>query len=320
MQTTIRDASQSFTGTRTEIIILIAAIIAIVIGAAVFFVVQMRSSRKEAEAEDRNKFNAAVERHGLDQDDIAFIKRLLPYLQRQNTVHLLVTNQTVFARCVQKLALKEDLPQKRVGRLRLKLGFGPREEGKPISSTTEIPDNQELTVDSDKFNAFEGVVTGRTPDFLIIRRKEGNFLPGIGSEIVLNFQRKEGHYMLNTTVETIEEHAVGIPHSENVKMTQYRKFFRKNLNTEIGIRIGGSNVNYTKTLLIELSGGGASVQNPKKMFRKGEDVELYIRDQPPLKLLGEVIRLSSDGDVLHLSFPVLKPALRDRLIGYLMRH
>jgi len=111
-----------------------------------------------------------------------------------------------------------------------------------------------------------------------------------------------------------------IAHSENLLRAQNRQFYRRKLSVPVGIKKAGSDEKPETVRSIDLGGGGASLVNPQRRFRKGQSVELFIETRAGrrLKVTGSVIRTSSDGEVLHIEFDRIPESHRDRIIGYIL--
>ena len=69
-----------------------------------------------------------------------------------------------------------------------------------------------------------------------------------------------------------------------------------------------------KTVLIELSGGGASLQNPSRALTLDQQVELSFAPQgEKFRVSGRIVRLSKGGQVIHVEFQALEEAERERI-------
>jgi hypothetical protein len=100
------------------------------------------------------------------------------------------------------------------------------------------------------------------------------------------------------------------------------------------IRLAGSEESLTPARIVDLSGGGATLINPERRFRKGEDVQIIFETSGSTASSGsiassdsigteylivtEIVRLSKDGDIMHLSFGPLNESTRDRIISFVL--
>ncbi len=86
------------------------------------------------------------------------------------------------------------------------------------------------------------------------------------------------------------------------------------------VRVAGSEEKHNSYKFLDLGGGGASITNPDLRFRPGDDIEIMFRPgtEAPIELVGEVIRLSDAGKVMHVSFGPVREAMRDRIIGFIL--
>ena len=94
------------------------------------------------------------------------------------------------------------------------------------------------------------------------------------------------------------------------------------------IRLAGSEESLTPARIVDLSGGGATLINPERRFRKGEDVQIIFETSGSIassdsigteySIVTEIVRLSKDGDIMHLSFGPLNESTRDRIISFVL--
>jgi hypothetical protein len=113
------------------------------------------------------------------------------------------------------------------------------------------------------------------------------------------------------------------------------------------IRLAGSEESLTPARIVDLSGEGATLINPERRFRKGEDVQIIFETSGSTASSGsiassdsigakpgsiassdsigteylivtEIVRLSKDGDIMHLSFGPLNESTRDRIISFVL--
>jgi hypothetical protein len=67
-------------------------------------------------------------------------------------------------------------------------------------------------------------------------------------------------------------------------------------------------------LLMELSGGGASLENPQRSFRVDQQVGLFFAPHgEKFHILGQVVRVSKGGRMIHVEFQALEEAERKRI-------
>lgn len=324
LQTPFLDAVSS--GFRNNPVnIAIGLIVIVLILLIVILLVSLRNKDHERKAEEQaeREYLSIIEEKELDAADEELIERLFHYSNntRARKVDLL-KSRNLFLNCERDLLAKEkNVNQRRLAALRVKLNFGTKESGKQLFSTTEIPPKTEVLIKPENLNSFQGVTGESTPDELELFRTDGDFLPGTETRVKISFQRDDGVYTVNTQVLSMDlkKHRLGVEHTEHIDLVQNRKYFRQSVNLTVGVRTGGSSENYKKAQLHDISGGGCSVENPGLRYRMGNHVEVYLKGNPPLRVLGEVVRFSEEKKIMHLSFDVLKPTVRDRLIGYVLR-
>ena len=272
----------------------------------------------------QDQYDKFVSKFQLNPSEIDLIEKLTRYLHNGDIEkHHLFINQTAFNSCAAKLLNdNEAVPQSSISALRLKLGFTLKDQESIIHSTAELPEHLQLYILQGKVRRFKGILLKITAQSLIVEIGEGKIPPASGSIITVLFQRKNGVFSFKSFVQKINGRTISIAHSEKMKMTQKRKFYRKNISNPLLIRVAGSSEKAVKSNFIDLGGGGASVVNPKKRFRTGDHIELifYISGEDRISVIGEVIRTSNDNQVIHISFDTIRESLRDRIIGFILSY
>lgn len=305
--------------------IALALIIIVLLILIVILLVSLRTKDKERKGEEEaeREYFSIVEEKRLDAKDEELVERLFRYNTNPKARKVdLLKSRNLFLACERDLLEKEErIDHRRLSALRVKLDFGTKEDGKQLFSTTEIPPETEVLVKPKQLNSFEGITGNSTTEELEIFRADGDFLPGTDTPVKISFQRDDGVYTISSTILSMDlkQRRIGVEHTEAIEHIQNRKYFRQNVSLTVGVRTGGSSESYKKAQLKDISGGGCSVENPGLRYKMGNHVEVYLRGNPPLRVLGEVVRFSEDGKKMHLNFDVLRPSVRDRLIGFVMR-
>ena len=72
---------------------------------------------------------------------------------------------------------------------------------------------------------------------------------------------------------------------------------------------------------MDLGGGGASLINPEMNFRPKDGIDLLFStsNESHIALTAEVIRVSADGQTLHVAFGHMPESNRDRIFNYLFK-
>ncbi len=270
----------------------------------------------------RLKLKKYTEKYKLNPSEIEIINKLSKYLKNPEIDKpMLLTNQTTFNYATSKLLETQEVPEATLAALRIKLGFAKKDRESPIHSTGELLPGITFYIIQGGIRKFYGKLRRVTPQSLIVQIEKDAIPPGTGSTLKVLFQRKNGILSFNSYVQKVENHIIHIAHSEAIKASQKRKYYRRKLSAPLLIRVAGSTEHPIKTNFIDLGGGGASVINPEKRFKLKDDVELtfYISKEDRITVVGEVIRVSKNGEVIHLSFGPLRESVRDKIIGYVLK-
>jgi len=315
--------SKQFRETTGDILIWGLIILGLIFLITVPFVLRNIINKKREKEERTAQIDKIKTRRKIDPELEDVIKQLADQNARKDAVLQVLTDSVFFKGCERKLFNKlgpKEFPMEKVNRLRFALGFVPEIEGRQLYNTAEIDPKREMKVNPEGFSSFPAVISANTPYGFSVKRMDGDFLPGAGTPVSIEIRRDEGIYRFATVIKSIEPGTILLEHREIKGFAQQRKYFRKDLNREVKVRLGGTSGPYTKTRLIDLSGGGCSIENPDGEFKRGDDVEVYIETEEPIKVIGEVIRTSENRRILHLSFPIIRDAVRDRIIGFLLQN
>ena len=98
-----------------------------------------------------------------------------------------------------------------------------------------------------------------------------------------------------------------------------REHLRKKVRLPVSVRQAEGTGQPVKSVLVDLSGGGASLRNPEARFKASDRLELtFAPDARALTVPARVLRTSRSGAVLHVRFDGLPPPSRQRIV-FLLR-
>jgi hypothetical protein len=315
--------SSGFGATRLEVIIVAAAIAAFVILLVVFALVQRGRARRQSKTLGKRRYRELSEKLQLTPSEEDLIRQLARYLKEPEKRHLLLVSQPTFNYCAQKLkAKRQDLPAD-LPRLRLKLGFTAQNPEAVPTTSTEIPVGTALLVmDRGKGGGrrVQGRLVGQDPQSLTVRLASDQ--PGFRRADPVNvlFQNRAGVFTFASVVDSREDALLRLAHAEAIRRIQRRKYYRRKKNLPVGVRKAGTEDGFSPAAFIELGGDGASLTNPGGRFDVGDTIELsFLAAGERYGLVAEVLRLSRNGERLHVRFAPMREATRDRIIGSLFR-
>jgi hypothetical protein len=320
----LREVAGGFVRSPLEVVlfgVLVAGII------AAFILVARLHARREAVAQAlraREMFDRIAQAKSLTDEEMALLERLGSLLESPEQKHLLLERRGTFDHCAARLREREQVPASLVAGLRLKLGF-KAETGQAIPHTTvDLPLRQAVYLKRrGSRRAVPGTVMHVDSDGISIAVERGSLLPvpGVGAEVY--FKNQSGLFIFATQVLRVQGDVIRVSHAEQIRRLQRRTFYRKKLSLPVFMKPAGSPERPERTSFIDLGGGGASLRNPGKRYQLHDEVDLYFHfdgGKPLLRVRGDVIRVSEEGNVLHLIFRTLSEPSRDRIIRFLLRH
>ncbi len=315
------DISRGFQQSPLQILLALALLL-LFIG----FLIFMYRLQKKRLRESRNLryvelYEAAMAKLNLNPSELHLLERLARYLKTPERKYLLLVNHSTFNACASRLCRQEDVQEASLSALRIKLGFKAQDPERIPSSTAELPQGLPVLITSHTGKRVTGRVAGSQPQSLIISPTEPIKLP-CGIEVRVYFQNRSGVFSFTTHVQdTLEkpELAIHLAHSETIRQTQRRAYYREKLSLPIFIRPAGSEEKPLLSAFLDLGGGGASLRNPQNRYEAGVDLELTFLPSGAdrLSLTAKVIRASRGGKVLHVRFGTITDSVRDRIIGFL---
>lgn len=296
------------------------ALVALILGV---FLVQNRRMRRALELQSARARERAMARLRPTPRDRAVLARLARLVNDPATRgHLVLTNQNTFNHYASRLVASGAASEAEVAALRVRLGFVRSSSEKAVTSTAILPPGLRLYVVQRETKKFYATVSQATPEGIVARIEDANVVaPGPGTELRCYFNVKNGTFHFETTVQGIDGQTIRMAHSEKIGRTQRRKYYRARTNMAARVGVAGSTEPLAPAHLVDLSGGGASLENPELRFSEGDDVQIQFKaeDEAEYRLVGEVRRLSHSGRVLHVLFGPMSEMTRDRLIALVLR-
>lgn len=286
---------------------------------------QRAKARRLAARLAREKLERLIRKLNLDPAEQALIDRLAG--GDRGAQSAILESAAAFNRAVARLQEREPLEQATVdslAELRLRLGFQADNPERAPAASSELPAGLPVLV---AWRAADGTrrlgarVQAQEPEALVLGAEPGAELPPEGRKVMVLFQNRAGVFSFASEVRASGQGILRMAHSEALRRVQRRKYYRRRLRlpARVGV-LGQTESSQTDTLLLDLSGEGASLKNPEQRFSVGEELALRFRlEGEAFALTGEVLRVSHGGQVLHVRFTSLREGVRDRLIGILLQ-
>lgn len=303
----------------TELIdfVLIFALLLALAMLVLFLLVLSRSRRLQREMRESSSelYYFLLPTLALDGNDHQLIKRLAGFLPFPQQKHRLLVNPQIFDECAGHLLAEQRIEQEAIRNLRSKLGFPKNANNFLPGSSLDLPlDMPVIIVQKGKPTVRGRLISSVESSIGIEIEGEPSTAPADGP-INVYFQNRAGFFSFSTRVASREEKILRIDHSDKIKRYQRRRNARKQLRLPVFIQPYQGTSAPLKAVLLDLSGGGASLQNPNRTFRIDQQVELSFGPQgEKFHVLGQVVRVSRGGQIIHVEFQALEEADRERIV------
>lgn len=285
-----------------------------------FALLQIRRRREESTSQSDEKFRLALQKRPLPAPQAALLRTLAKHAPDQLRRQDLLVVPRVFQAAVENAKRSERLDDEEVAALRVALGFSTQDGERTVYSTAELAPETPLIIEQEKVRRFRAKTQSVESTGITIVTEDGEVPPAPGSTLQVYFKREAGIFTFQSRVLALEGARARIAHSETIGRYQKRQYYRRKMAIPVQVRVAGSEEKPTQYRFLDLGGGGASIINPDLRFRPGDDIEIAFTPgtEGPIELVGEVVRLSDAGKVMHVAFGPIREAMRDRIIGYIL--
>ncbi len=318
----LADIFRGFLDDPSTVLLGLLGLLALVAVTLVVFAVQNRRMRRALELQSARAREKAIVRLRPTPRERTVIARLTRLVSDSATRgHLVLTNQNTFNHCASRLLASGAATDAEIAALRVRLGFAKSSSEKAVGSTAILPAGLRLFVVQRETKRFYATVSETTGEAILAHVEDSTVVaPGPGTELRCYFNVRNGTFHFDTVVQGIDGQMMRLSHSQKIGRTQRRKYYRTRTNMPARIGVAGSPDALTPAVLLDLSGGGASLENPELRFNEGDDVQILFRthDGVEYRLVAEVRRLSHGGRVLHVIFGPMNETIRDRLIALVL--
>ena len=281
------------------------------------------------EEKNRRAFTAAK----LTDDETNLIDSLAVYLKDPRKKYLLISSASTLSACLARGRVDGIVGRTVAETLLKKLGVDPRKHVGRLRSTADIPEGLSVIVELSDRKRVSGIVEAQESGIFVVRNTSSKASSKAASEASSSAGGSErdgsrrvgkpnekatvycfdsrGVFAFITTVVRSGTDTLVLRHTDKMKLAQRREYFRKNISISVVVRSEGK----TQTAkLLDLGGGGASLENPG--LSKGDDVQVFFTrgHDDWLPIAGEVVRTSKGDRVAHIRFDYIADAVRDQII------
>ena len=302
-----------------EILLFLFIVFALVtIFVAVFFT-QRRKANLETRRRSREMLEHLLSRLDLTDGEAALLGRLAAYLNPGESEQALLVSHQVFNGCARKLRQSEEVSESMLTALRMKIGHTDTRPAEVPRSSSELPAGAPVLLIAAAGARFRGTIIAQGPLALSVKLSGGDPFPARGVLVSLYFHNLTGIYSFPTRIVDVVKDVVSVGQSSTITFHQpRRKYFRRKEFLPVFVRPAASLEAPHETILLDLGGGGASLQNPQGFLKKGDILELSFSPETGKHVLVvRVVRVSKLGKVAHLKFEPLSETERTRIMTFI---
>ena len=292
---------------------LLGAFVAVIVVVALL---QRRRARVRHQRNATEMYEHLVRQLGLSRSERELADRLTGCCQPVDKKYLVLLHPHTFDVCAARLREREAVPEMTLAALRLKLDFVAHGPEEVPASSTELPRGMRLVLAEKGRAGMKGRVARQEPEALVVSMEEGGPMPSRGVPLSVYFHNRAGLFAFFTHVREVSGREAYLDHSESIRRSQRRRYYRRQVQLAVEVAPEGHPDEAVPALLADLSGGGASLQNPGLGAEPGSRLVLIFAPRGArLAVAGRVLRKSGGGRMLHLQFDRITEASRDRVVG-----
>jgi PilZ domain len=310
--------AQGFVQTRIEILLLISFLIALLVVFSVYLAVQKHGADRQAALHSQEMLHHLVAKLTLDGNERELLGVLATHLDKGVPEYVLLVSRHVFDACAQKSLQAADATDVQINALRLKIGFRLTKPGEVPSSSAELPEGSIVLLQWLPQKRARARVVAQGPGAMTVQLEAGTISLAPGTSVRLSFYNSAGIFSMATRVTEHAGNTVSLEQSSSMVRLQRRKYYRR--REELPVLVKSISSTAAESILLDLGGGGASLQNPRRMMSEGDRIELSFSPRiGNLTIPARVIRMSKDRKVIHVEFESPSEKQRDRIMGFLFR-
>lgn len=289
-------------------------------GLITYAVVWGRREKKHKTELARQLYEQKSRELKLSADQHALLRRMARYLKDPTNTYQLLSDEVTFNAAASQLRENEEATAQSIAALRIALGFQSGRPGRALHSSAQIPEGSTVLVVRNRYKKpVKTKVLAPKPDSLELRIvDEGSRLPA-GAAVDVYFQNSAGVFTFRSTVLGENGQFAKLSHSEQIKKYQKRRYFRRKIDLPVHIYPFDSDKPVLSRFR-DIGGGGASIVNPDRRFKEGDELEMrFTPDDAEITLTGTVMRVSEGGGVIHVNYEHIRDSLRDRIYSAIFR-
>jgi c-di-GMP-binding flagellar brake protein YcgR len=128
-----------------------------------------------------------------------------------------------------------------------------------------------------------------------------------------------GIFSFSTRVTDFMDDVVHLEHSLDIRRHQRRKYYRREEYLPVFVKPSSAAAIARAAFLTDLGGGGASLQNPGRLLKQGDLLEVsFSPSMGKLTLAARVRRVSDNGRMINVEFVSLSETERNRIMSFIL--
>ena len=299
---------------------ILIGLIAVTIVFVVLFTVYLSRGRSLRVTRGREIYRYLIRRLGLSRSEQQMSDRISSFYRPPEKKYMVLVDEMDFDDCVARAEERGALEEITLSALRLKLDFGAGKPQEILSSSTELSPGTPVIIVQKGRTSIRGKVGPRDEGALVVTLDSGVEPPTLGEPISVYFHSADGVFAFLTYARQLVKDEIHVDHSDIIRPTQRRRYYRKAIKLPVYVMLKDRLEEPIRSAIIDLSGGGASLENPGMDVAPGDDLALsFSPGGERFTVPARVVRLSDNGKVMHVQFQRLSETARDRLIGSLFK-
>lgn len=321
----MNDFSADFSTSTDEIILFV--VLSAVLGIALLIgrLVQVNARRQRQTSKRGTKsirttsLQQRCEQLGLTKSDHSTLERLAWLLKNPDNPQALTNNTSLFVKAARKAIVEGIVEPRAAHQLARRLSV-PCDELDSASRPSEIPIGTSVLLTVNQLKEATGKLVAAGKQWLRVKLEHGKRFISDHSHVELRFKARHGLYYLLSIVETKKNNEVVLRRASPLKYIQRRRHVRRKVSLPVVFQRSSSPDTARRTQTQDLSIGGASLKNPSRTLRVGDQVKCKLmttRDQP-IVVQGAVLRTSCHRRVAHVEFSEISETTEQRLFRALL--
>ncbi len=317
--------SEGFVHTPLEIILFFVIVLLLVLAVSGFAIALGVAARRRAAEQAHRVFERKLARLTLSPAESALLQRLVGCRGRAEPEYLVLQSRPVFDACAERMRRAEGAraapaEDAVLNSLRLKIGFRLRRPDEAPLSTSELPEGSTLVLAARPSRRLRGRIAAQGPTGMVIRLDPSQAPLPARSTLVVRFYNRAGMYTFRSRVIESGVGVARLQHASRISRHQRRAYYRREEHMTVTSVPFAKGATPLRTRMLDLGGGGASMENPGGTIARGSLVKVSFSPWiGKLAVNARTLRLSRNGAVIHVRFESISEADRRRILRFLFQ-